>query len=478
MSAEIRPSRPRSSDSAAPFGTLSPWLRATPAAEAEGVREALRILLEDEVATITQSTLDRRISAIDRALSAQLDLLLHDPALQRLEARWRGLAFVVEHIPTAGDVRLELLSVSPEELALDFADAPEITDSGLYERVYTRALATYGAPPYGLLCGDFATGPASHDLDLLRAISRVCAAAQVPFVGNAEAELLGVKDFAELPGLADLGASIRGAAGRRWESLRRDPNARYLGLCLPRFLLRSPVDVDRETRSPLRYRERIRGDADLLWGHASLTFAVRAAQAFARYRWCVSILGSTLCPVIPACPPDLDASCSVDLLLSRRLEGELAAAGFVAVTYDRRLRGLTLHSAPSIAEHPAHTPHAELSTQLPYVFLSGRVAHYLRRIERDTIGAWDDPKRLEVALRTWLRRHVADLEDAHWETRARRPLRRADLHLSRTPGGWIRVRLELEPHFTHHGAPIVLTTHSRLDPASPADHLAHVDDIS
>jgi len=475
MSAEIRP---LPTDNAAPFGTIGPWLRGLPTTEAGSIREALRLLLLEEVATITQSTLDRRILAIDRALTSQLDLLLHEPALQHLEARWRGLAFVVQNISFVNDIRLEFLSVSPDELALDFADSPEITDSGLYERVYTRALATYGAPPYGLLCGDFSTGPASHELDLLRAISKVCAAAQVPFVGNAHAELLGVRDFAELPGLADVEASIGSAAGQRWEKLRRDPNARYLGLCLPRFLLRAPLDVDRQTSSQLRYRERIRGDADLLWGHASLAFTVRVAEAFARYRWCVSILGSSLCPVISTSPPDLDIRCSVDLLLSRRLEGELAAAGFIAITYDRRMQGLTLHSAPSLADHPAEAPHDELSTQLPYVFLSGRIAHYLRRIERDTIGAWDDPKRLEVALKTWLRRHVADLEDAHWETRSRRPLRRADLHLSRTPGGWIRVRLELEPHFTHHGAPIVLTTHSRLDPASPAEHLAHVDDIS
>ncbi len=468
MSAEIRPK-------SAPYGSLRPWLRGLQEGEAEAIRRGLRRLLREGVDRITQDALDRRILAIDRSLSAHLDRILHHPSVQHLEARWRGLAFVVRNLEHAADVRLELLSASPEELAQDFAESPAFTDSGLYERVYTRALATYGAPPYGLLCGDFATGPGRTEIDLLRAIGKVCAAAQVPFVGNADATLLGVREFAEVPGLADVAASIRGAAGQSWSALRDDPNARYLGLCLPRFLLRAPIDVARRTDSPLRYRERIDDDDDRLWGHASLAFTVRVAEAFRRYRWCVSILGSTLCPVIPARPPGLDEACAVDLLVSRRLEGALSAEGFTALTYDRRAQGLTLHAAPSLAGHRADAPRDELNTQLPYVFLSGRIAHYLRRIERDTIGAWDDPKQLEKALKTWLRRHVADLEDAHWETRSRRPLRRAELRLQRTPGGWVRVRLELEPHFTHHGAPIVLTTHSRLDLSAP-ERIAHADD--
>ncbi len=479
MSAEIRsPCRPScnasTSHDSPPFGTIGPWLRGLSEIETSRIRTALRELLAStprgQIPRIDRCSLDQRIAAIDRALNRQLDALLHHPAIKQLEARWRGLAFVTERIAAGGSVRVEFLAASTQELAIDFEESPEFTQSGLYNLVYTRALATYGASPYGLLCGDFSSGPERHDLDLLRAIARVCAAAQVPFVGNASAGLLGVRDFAELAGLADVEASIAGAASRRWRALRADPNARYLGLCLPRFLLRAPIDVDRQPDSILRYREHIRDERDLLWGHASLAFTVRVAEAFHRYRWCVSILGSQLCEVIPADPPGLRSTCSVDLLVSRRLEGELTTSGLISMAYDRRLGGLTFHAAPSLASAPSETSCDELHTQLQYVFLSGRVAHYLRRIERDTLGAWDDPRQLEASLQAWLRRHVADLEDAHWETRSRRPFRRAKLQLERTPSGWIRVQLEIEPHFTHHGAPIVLTTNSRLDSAALQEH--------
>jgi len=479
MSAEIRTTGAAPSvepSSPPPFGTLLPWLRSFALGQAELVREALRELLNAESTDAPRcdlGALDRRIMAIDRALSAHLDALLHHPKIQALERRWRGLAFVLDRVATADGVRVEVLSASPDDLRTDFAESLELSGSGLYRLVHTRALGTYGAPPYGLLCGDFSSGSGRDDLDLLRSIGRVCAASQVPFIGNAKTTLLGVSDYAELAGLADVEASIDGATGQHWRALRSDPNARYIGLCLPRFLLRAPIDVDREPAAQLRYRERIRDDRDRLWGHASLALTVRVAEAFARYRWCVSILGSRLCEVIHADPPQLRSACSVDLLVSRRLEGVLASAGFIAMTYDRRARGLTFHAAPSLALPANATATEEFNTQLAYTLLSGRVAHYLRRIERDVVGSWDDPRKLESALRSWLRGHVADLEDAHWETRARRPIRRADLSVRRAPGGWVRVRLEIEPHFTHHGAPIILTTQCRLDPA----HTPELDDV-
>ncbi|MCA9659556.1 MAG: type VI secretion system contractile sheath large subunit [Myxococcales bacterium] len=469
MSAEI--TRPPTR----PFGPVGPWLRAYPAEEAAAIRAGLRALAfgDAPAPTIDLATIDRRILAIDHAVAAQLDALLHHPKLQALEARWRGLALLVERVDPSAGIRVELLSATVDELALDFAEAPELPHAGLFRLVYTRALATYGGAPYGLLCGDFASGPAAADLELLRAIGRVAAAAQVPFVGNARPELLGVESFTELVDLVDVGAALDGAAGRRWRALRAATSARYLGLALPRFLLRAPYDVDADSAAPLPYREAARVECDLLWGHASIAFAIRVAEAFRRYRWCVNILGSRHCGVIEAALPGVPREyATVDLMVSRRLEGALAREGLIAAAFDRRACGLTFHAAPSLAAplEGDEPPRRELNTQLPYVFLSGRVAHYIRRIERDTVGTWDDPRQIEAPLRAWLRRYVADLDDAHWETRSRRPFRRAELRLRRAPGGWVRARLEIEPHFTHHGAPIVLTTDGRLDPAHNPEH--------
>ncbi|MEZ4452876.1 MAG: type VI secretion system contractile sheath large subunit [Nannocystaceae bacterium] len=479
MSAELVVVEPRSvTPAVAPHGSLRLLLALADADDDDdaAIAGALRVLLvagggalaADE--PLDLASIDRRLVAIDRGIAGVLDAILHHPALQALEARWRGLRFVVDRVDAGENIVVEILDASKEDLRLDFEESPELAHSGLHAHVYTRALATYGGHPYGLLCADFDVTPAADDLALLRACAAVAALAHVPFVANAGVEFFGVRSLAELPGLGDLGAHFEGPHFAAWQRLRREPFARYLGLCAPRFLLRAPYNVECAPATPLRYREGLGdGDAALVWGHASLAFAVRVAAAFARFRWCVEILGSRACPGITTPDAGLSAPidgpwipCPIEALVSRRLQEDLTEAGLIALTYDRRAATLSFDVAPSLFRDEGPCP---ISGQLPYVFLAGRIAHYLKRIQRDTIGTWEDTRALHHLLDAWLRRYVADVDDPHWETRVRRPFRRAALTLDPHPRkeGWVACHLDLEPHLTHNGAPIVLAIVGRLD---------------
>jgi type VI secretion system protein ImpC len=64
--------------------------------------------------------------------------------------------------------------------------------------------------------------------------------AHVPFLANASPRLLGLRSFAELPKIKDLEAAFEGPQYARWNSFRDHEDARYVGLCAPRFLLRLP----------------------------------------------------------------------------------------------------------------------------------------------------------------------------------------------------------------------------------------------
>ncbi|MCB9702227.1 MAG: type VI secretion system contractile sheath large subunit [Myxococcales bacterium] len=433
----------------------------------------LRHLVASGAAWVDLPEVDRWILAIDRALATHLDRILHSPELRAIEARWRGLAFVVERLRFDEGIRLEILAASADELADDFADAPEIAASGLHRLVYSEAIASHGGVPYALLCGDFTTPPTRAGLDLLRSLAAVAAHAQAPFVGNVGAAFVGARALHELAGLADLEALVGGPVAAEYAALRRHPDARHLALCLPRLLLRPPHDVDTTPGVALPYRESIADEDELCWGNASLALVVRVAESFARYRWAAALLGSERCGVIA--PPEALArtpGLPVDLLVSRRCELALAAVGLTAMVYDRDAGGLTFTTAPTLADPDALGGEGgDPCHQLAYVLIAARVTHYLRRIQRDQVGAWEDPRALTLALRTWLRGHVADVDAAHWETRARRPFRRATLRVDRRADGrWVRAHLELEPHFTHHGAPITLTTIGRLDPSGgPSD---------
>ena len=118
---------------------------------------------------------DAMIAEIDRKLSAQLDAILHAPALQKLESSWRGLKHLVDRTDFRENVRIELLSVTKEELAADFEDSPEITKSGLYRLAYSAEYGTFGGQPYGLMVSSFELDHGPADMALLKSCAAVAA---------------------------------------------------------------------------------------------------------------------------------------------------------------------------------------------------------------------------------------------------------------------------------------------------------------
>jgi type VI secretion system protein ImpC len=107
----------------------------------------------------------------------------------------------------------------------------------------------------------------------------------------------------------------------------------------------------------------------------------------------------------------------------------------------------------------------KLGTQLPYLFIVNRLAHYLKVLQREQIGAWKERTALELELNKWIRQFVADQENPSSEVRSRRPLRAAQVNVSDVEGepGWYRVSLSVRPHFKYMGADFTLSLVGKLD---------------
>ncbi|MBL9104845.1 MAG: type VI secretion system contractile sheath large subunit [Myxococcales bacterium] len=425
---------------------------------------------------------DSLVEPLTRRLWAQVDEILHHPAVQRLEAAWRGVRFVVDRAQFSENIAIELCNVTKQNLADDFADAAEITTSGLYRLVYSTAFATFGGKPYALLCADFEFGPGAEDMGLLRKCASVSAMAHSPFIANVGADFFGLRSFADFPRVRDLGAILSGPRYRLWHSFRDTEDARYVGLCLPRFLLRAPYRPDTDPFQPLRFREHVEDDHEHhLWGHACFAFAARCADSFARYRWCVYLIGSRASGMVEdlvrhefPTMRGLTARAPTECILTTRTEHVLSDEGFVGLVYDRASGNAMFHSAAS-AHKPRRFADTEegraawtgerLGAQLPYVFLVSRLAHFLKWVQREKIGQWNDKGALQRELDLWLRQYVSDVDDPHWETRARRPLRKAAIQIEVVPGqsGWYRCHLKLQPHLTHNSASFSLALLGRLE---------------
>jgi type VI secretion system protein ImpC len=425
---------------------------------------------------------DALIAEIDAKLSKQLDQILHHKDFQKLESAWRGLKFVIDRVDFRENIKCELLNVSKEDLATDFEDAPEITKSGLYRLAYTAEYGQFGGKPYGSIFANYDFGPGPQDVALLQNCAAVAAMSHAPFFAAAGPAFFGEKSLLNLPNLKDLRAIFEGPQYTKWQSFRESEDARYVGLLLPRFLLRLPYG---ETTVPVKsfnYEEAAVGNHDAyLWGNAAYAFATRIADSFAKYRWCPNIIGPQAGGTVENLPlhqyqamGEIQTKIPTEVLISERREFELSEEGFISLCFRKDSDNAAFFSANS-AQKPkffGQSPEGKdaelnyrLGTQLPYMFVVCRIAHYLKVLQREQIGTWKERADLERELNTWIGQYVADQDSVSPAVRGRRPLRQAKITVTDVEGnaGWYKVDMKVRPHFKYMGAFFTLSLVGKLD---------------
>ncbi len=449
-----------------------------------GVQAFIAELLAPQRANekVDRALIDAMIVEIDQKISKQLDAILHHPDFQKLESAWRGLKFVIDRVDFRENIKVDVLSISKDDLATDFEDAPEITKSGLYKIVYTAEFGTFGGKPYGAMFANFEVGPGPQDVALLQNVAAIAAMSHCPFFAAAGAQFFGAKDWAALPNLKDLKSLFEGPQYTKWNSFRESEDARNVGLLMPRFLLRLPYGQSSNPVKSFNYEEQSAGNHDAyLWGNASFAMATRIADSFAKYRWCPNIIGPTSGGTVDNLPlhqyeamGEVQTKIPTEVLISERREFELSEAGFIALCYRKDSDNAAFFSAnscqkPKFFGNSPEGKDAELNyrlgTQLPYVFVVSRIAHYLKVMQREQIGSFKERVDLERELNQWIGQYVSEMDNAPAGVRARRPLRQAQIIVQDVPGnaGWYKVDMKVRPHFKYMGAFFTLSLVGKLD---------------
>jgi type VI secretion system protein ImpC len=430
---------------------------------------------------VDKAVVDAMIAEIDRALSAQLDTILHAPEFQKLEASWRGLLHLVDRTDFRENVRIEVLSTTKEELAADFEDCPELTKSGLYRLAYSNEYGTFGGQPYGALVSGFDFSASAPDMALLTSCAAVAAMSHAPFLASASPRFFGIDRWTELPKLKDLQSLFEGPQYARWRSFRDQEDARYVGLTAPRMLLRLPYGPETSPVRAFHYEETVTSHDDYAWGATTFALAARVADSFARYRWCANIVGPQAGGAVEGLPlhqfdamGEVQTKIPTEVALTERREFELAEQGFIGLVHRKGSDNAAFFSANSCqrpktfgisAEGKAAETNYRLGTQLPYMFVVTRLAHYLKVLQREQIGTWKERADLERELNKWIGQYVVDMENPEPSVRSRRPLRQAQVVVEDVAGqpGWYRCSLRVRPHFKYMGAAFTLSLVGRLD---------------
>lgn len=218
---------------------------------------------------------DAMLAAVDTALSDAMRALLHHPDFQVMESIWRGVDFLTRRLETDSSLQIILYDLTAQELAADLAAADDLAETGLYRLLVEQPALDAQQGPLSLLIGLYTFEMTPPHAELLGRVAKLAASAGAggaPFIAAIGADVLTMlKDEDVHPMILDA-----------WKQLGLLPESNYLGLTVPRFLLRHPYGERTDPIDSFDFEEftPAAGLSAMLWGHGGFLAALLLGETF------------------------------------------------------------------------------------------------------------------------------------------------------------------------------------------------------
>ena len=204
-----------------------------PTARVPRSRRAVQTLAEQalrETAVVSDDvigTIKAIIAEIDKKLSDQINLILHNERFQQVESAWRGLHYLVNNTETDEMLKIRVMNISKKDLGktLKKYKGAAWDQSPLFKKLYEEEYGQLGGEPYGALVGDYYFDHTPGDVELLGQMAQIAAAAHAPFIAGGGPDVDG-HGF-----LAGAGQPARPGEDFRRSGLRRLAFAARVGRC-------------------------------------------------------------------------------------------------------------------------------------------------------------------------------------------------------------------------------------------------------
>ncbi|VAW57586.1 Uncharacterized protein ImpC, partial [hydrothermal vent metagenome] len=226
---------------------------------------------------------DEMLAMVESALQMHMRNILHHPDFQTLESAWQSIYFLIKRIETGSKLKIFLLDISKNELQSDLA-IEEISKSRIYKLFYDTAL---GDSPWSVLVGNYNFKDTISDIALLENIGTVAKQIGAPFLSAADETLAGCESFDQTPDYSDWNYHTNIDAKNAWQALRHSTVAPYIGLALPRFLLRLPYGKKSDPVDAFKFEEMSENNSHnhYLWGNAAFLKLECLARNFNQHGW-------------------------------------------------------------------------------------------------------------------------------------------------------------------------------------------------
>ena len=186
---------------------------------------------------------------------------------------------------------------------------------------------------------------------------------------------------------------------------------------------------------------------DYCWMNAAYVMGTTLTSAFAENGWCTAIRGAEGGGKVEGLPShifksddgDTDQKCPTEIGITDRRESELSGLGFLPLCHYKNTDysvffGAQTTQKPKVYDDPDATANAAISSRLPYIMATARIAHYLKVMGRDKVGSFMEAKDAEGWLNRWIDGYTNSNEDASAEMKAKFPLAAAQISVKETPG--------------------------------------------
>ncbi|WP_319525605.1 type VI secretion system contractile sheath domain-containing protein [uncultured Desulfosarcina sp.] len=301
---------------------------------------------------------DAMVAAVDRSISETMRGILHHPDFQALESAWRALRFCLRRLETDETMRIYLLDATRREVAADLTANEDIRDTALYKKLRSAVLADSQQAPWSFLAGVYTFSREKTDAVTLARLGAMGQILDAPFVGAADAGLVGAPSLADNPDPSDWTLECDPNGEKAWRVLRTLPEAAWVGLAMPRFIIRWPYGEKTDPVDAFDFEE-IADPAnheDYLWTNPVFALIQVFGRTFTHHGWDWSrglVAGIDDLPLIVAADGEEKAvrSCAEVFFSERALE-ILVANGIMPLVAFKDTGRIGLARLQSIADPP------------------------------------------------------------------------------------------------------------------------------
>ncbi|MFT6778229.1 MULTISPECIES: type VI secretion system contractile sheath large subunit [unclassified Colwellia] len=420
-------------------------------------------------------------SQINDKLDEDLNAIVHDENFKAMEANWLGLHNLIESTDWSADVMIDVFDCTKEELGEDLENnAVDLINGEFFKKVYVAEYDQFGGLPYGAIIGLYEFENTREDRAWLSTMGKLANASHAPFISSVGPKFFGCKNIEEMADIRDLRAHMSHPRFEKWQAMRDTEEAAYIGLTLPRFLLRAPYHAENNPAGAgLTYEEEIRtqkGGEDFLWCNASLLFAKNMIGSFINSGWCQYLRGPKGGGKIEHLPRyafDLNGQqeikAPIEMVIPDYRELAFADLGFIPLIYRKGGSEACFFSSQSIKKSnrfkdPHDSENSQLVTNLSYTLSITRIAHYVKCIMRDNIGSSADGPYINNVLQTWLSQYVTTVVNPDDLTLRYYPFKAAQVITTSQEGmiGWYNSEITILPHIQFEGLDVELKMDVRI----------------